>query len=84
MSSSVEAMTAMARSRRRLTAALDDFNSASSAAFELRFSIGAESWDPHLPCSVEDLVRRADERMYADKQSRTDRYVNLIRIPAKA
>jgi diguanylate cyclase (GGDEF)-like protein len=70
--------------RRRLAAALDDFNSGSSAAFELRFSIGAEPWDPHRPCSVEDLVRRADERMYADKQSRTDRYANLIRIPAKA
>ncbi|MDP5181652.1 diguanylate cyclase [Blastococcus sp. BMG 814] len=70
--------------RRRLAAALEEFNAGSSAAFELRFSIGAEPWDPHRPCSVEDLVRRADERMYADKQSRTDRYVNLIRVPAKA
>ncbi|WP_346618450.1 sensor domain-containing diguanylate cyclase [Blastococcus montanus] len=69
--------------RQRLAAALDDFNAGSSAAFELRFSIGAEAWDPQHPCSVEDLVRRADERMYADKQSRTDRYVNLIRVPAK-
>ncbi|CCG03690.1 sensor domain-containing diguanylate cyclase [Blastococcus saxobsidens] len=69
--------------RRRVHEALDDFNAGSSAAFELRFSIGAEPWDPERPCSVEDLVRRADERMYADKQSRTDRYDNLIRVPAK-
>ncbi|MDT0275421.1 GGDEF domain-containing protein [Blastococcus goldschmidtiae] len=69
--------------RQRLDAALEDYNAGSSAAFELRFSIGTELWDPEDPCSVEDLVRRADERMYAHKQSRTDRYDNLIRVPAK-
>ncbi|MGY2002557.1 diguanylate cyclase [Blastococcus sp. SYSU DS1024] len=72
-----------ATARSRVQDALDSFNAGSSAAFELRFSIGAELWDPREPCSVEDLVRRADERMYADKQSRTDRYDNLIRVPAK-
>jgi diguanylate cyclase (GGDEF)-like protein len=69
--------------RRRIHDALDSFNAGSSAAFELRFSIGAELWNPRQPCSVEDLVRRADERMYADKQSRTDRYDNLIRVPVQ-
>ncbi|MDK3256923.1 GGDEF domain-containing protein [Blastococcus capsensis] len=69
--------------RRRVHEALDSFNAGSSAAFQLRFSIGAELWHPERPCSVDDLVRRADERMYADKQSRTDRYDNLIRVPAK-
>ncbi|TQN42873.1 diguanylate cyclase (GGDEF)-like protein [Blastococcus colisei] len=69
--------------RQRVHDALDDFNAGSSAAFELRLSIGAQMWDPEQPCSVEDLVRRADARMYADKQSRTDRYDNLIRVPAK-
>ena len=72
-----------AEARQRVRDDLEDFNAESSAAFELRFSIGAEMWDPAQPCSVDDLVRRADERMYADKQSRTDRYDNLIRVPAK-
>lgn len=70
--------------RQRLHDALDEFNASSSAAFELRFSIGAEMWNPDQPCSVDELVRRADERMYADKQSRVDRYDNLLRVPAKA
>lgn len=73
-----------AEARRRVHEALDAFNAASSAAFELRFSVGAEMWTPGRPCSVDELVRRADERMYADKQSRIDRYDNLIRVPAKA
>ena len=70
--------------RQRIHGALDEFNAASSAAFDLRFSIGAELWNPDQPCSVDELVRRADARMYAHKQSRTDRYDNLIRVPAQA
>ena len=72
-----------AEARQRVHDALDAFNAGSTAAFELRFSIGTELWTPDQPCSVDDLVRRADERMYADKQSRIDRYDNLIRVPVK-
>ena len=67
--------------RRRLVAALDEHNARSGAAFELRLSIGAEVWFPDEACSLDELVRRADEEMYAEKASRPQRGVGVIRLP---
>lgn len=67
--------------RRRMSAALDEHNARSGAGFELRLSIGAEVWFPDEACSLDELVRRADEEMYAEKASRPQRGDGVIRLP---
>ena len=67
--------------RRRLITALDEHNARSGAGFELRLSIGAEVWFPDEACSLDELVRRADEEMYAEKASRPQRGDGVIRLP---
>lgn len=67
--------------RRRLAEALEQHNLSSSAAFELRLSIGAEVWFPTEACTLDELVRRADADMYADKTSRPSRHQGLLRLP---
>lgn len=67
--------------RRRLITALDEHNARSGADFELRLSIGAEVWFPDVACSLDELVRRADEEMYAEKASRPLRGEGVIRLP---
>ena len=69
--------------RRRLLDALDVHNARSGAGFELRLSVGAEVWFPDEACSLDELVRRADAGMYADKASKPDRGVGLLRVPAQ-
>jgi diguanylate cyclase (GGDEF)-like protein len=67
--------------RRRLVAALERHNAESGAEFELRLSIGAEVWFPHEACTLDELVRRADAEMYAEKSSRPGRHDGLLRVP---
>ncbi len=67
--------------RRRLITGLDEHNARSGAGFELRLSIGAEVWFPDEACSLDELVRRADEEMYAEKASRPQRGDGVIRLP---
>ena len=69
--------------RRRLIAALDEHNARSGAHFELRLSIGAEVWFPDEACTLDELVRRADEEMYAEKSRRPDRADGLLRLPVQ-
>lgn len=38
--------------------------------FSLRISVGISQYNPALPCSLEDLLTRADARMYECKHSR--------------
>ncbi|MBI4699362.1 MAG: sensor domain-containing diguanylate cyclase, partial [Nitrospirae bacterium] len=45
-------------------------NTQAGRKFELMFSMGSAIYDPERPCSVNDLISRADESMYADKQRR--------------
>jgi diguanylate cyclase (GGDEF)-like protein len=68
--------------RRRLVEALDRHNADSGAGFELRLSIGAEVWFPDAACTLDELVRRADAEMYAEKSSRPGRHEGLLRVPA--
>jgi diguanylate cyclase (GGDEF)-like protein len=65
--------------RERVVAALAEHNAGSGAPFELRLSIGAEVWYPDQACSLDELVRRADTQMYADKTARPERHVGLLR-----
>jgi diguanylate cyclase (GGDEF)-like protein len=65
--------------RQRVLDALEAYNAGSGAGFELRLSIGAEVWYPDTACSLDELVRRADGHMYADKTARPDRLDGLLR-----
>jgi len=67
--------------RQRLADALQRHNDRSGARFELRLSIGAEVWFPDQACTLDELVRRADAEMYADKTRRPDRLDGLLRLP---
>jgi diguanylate cyclase (GGDEF)-like protein len=65
--------------RQRVLDALDTHNAKSGARFELRMSIGAELWYPDSATSLDELVRRADGQMYADKTSRPRRHDGVVR-----
>ena len=66
---------------RRLLDALDAHNARSGAGFELRLSAGVEVWSPDEACSLDELVGRADAGMYANKASKPDRGVGMLRVP---
>jgi len=65
--------------RRRLLTALDEWNGRSGAQFELRLSVGAEVWFPDADLALDELVRRADAEMYADKSARPARSEGVVR-----
>lgn len=65
----------------RIEQVLAEHNAASGAAFELRLSAGAETWSPDDPCSVEELVRRADAVMYVEKARRREAFGPLLCLP---
>ncbi len=67
--------------RQRVLDALTSHNAGSGAGFELRMSIGAEVWYPDDACTLDELVQRADGRMYADKAARPGRHEGLMRQP---
>jgi diguanylate cyclase (GGDEF)-like protein len=47
---------------------LNIFNQLGGHNYELMLSMGLADYDPHNPCSVDDLLKRADELMYLDKR----------------
>ena len=59
----VEAVT------RRLDAALAHARATDPAATPLAWSVGAASFEPGAPCSLDQLLGRADAQMYAAKRS---------------
>ena len=67
--------------RRRVADALEAHNATSTAGFDLRLSLGAEVWLPQEGCTLDELVRRADAAMYADKSARPTRHAGLLREP---
>jgi diguanylate cyclase (GGDEF)-like protein len=67
----------------RVLEVLATHNETSDAPFHLRFSLGLERWDPTDPCSLEELVRRADAVMYVDKTARPERRQGVVRVAAQ-
>ncbi len=55
---------------RRLQKNIDAFNVRSGGLFILSLSIGMALYDYSRPCSVEDLLKLADKRMYHQKQQK--------------
>ena len=53
---------------RRLQKNIDAFNMSSGGMFILSLSIGMALYDYNQPCSIDDLLKLADKRMYDQKQ----------------
>ncbi|MCW2777375.1 MAG: putative Diguanylate kinase, partial [Frankiales bacterium] len=67
--------------RTRVLAAVAEHNASSTAPWELRLSLGAEVWFPQARTTLDELVRRADATMYADKSGRPGRGDGVVRVP---
>jgi len=49
---------------------LDEHNRYRNRSFKLSVSIGVAIYDPEAPCSIQDLLEKADRLMYEQKKSR--------------
>lgn len=54
----------------RLQQALETHNTRRNREYELSISVGVAAYDPQAPCSVDELLARADRSMYEHKRSR--------------
>ena len=52
----------------RLKANVDAHNDKSNRSYTLSFSVGVAQYDPGEPCSIDDLLSRADALMYEQKK----------------
>ena len=52
----------------RLQKNIEAFNTHSGALFNLSLSVGMAAYDHDSPCSIDELLRQADGRMYEQKQ----------------
>jgi len=57
----------------RFTDNIKTFNTTSTLPTPLSVSMGAAHYDPKKPCTVEDLLIKADTLMYNDKRSKQKR-----------
>jgi diguanylate cyclase (GGDEF)-like protein len=69
----------------RLQEKLADYNALKSHPYELSLSVGIASLDPKSPIPIEELIAKADEKMYENKRSQqksaTSRYsVSSLRL----
>lgn len=55
---------------KRLQTALDASNAQRHRPYRLSWSVGSASFDPVEPCTMEDLIERADRSMYEQKRKR--------------
>jgi diguanylate cyclase (GGDEF)-like protein len=54
----------------RLQESLNAFNTASNLTYKLSASVGIAHYDPEHPCSIDELVAKADKKMYEMKRHR--------------
>ena len=52
----------------RLKANVETHNDKSSRSYALSFSVGVTHYDPGAPCSIDELLSRADALMYEQKK----------------
>jgi len=57
----------------RLQDTLVSHNEKETRPFELSFSVGFSYFDPGSPCSLDELIERADTNMYETKQRKYDK-----------
>lgn len=65
----------------RLATAIAERNGRGHREYPLSLSIGATVYDPDHPCVVEELIARADARMYEQKRSRGITPLDVAAIP---
>jgi diguanylate cyclase (GGDEF)-like protein/PAS domain S-box-containing protein len=56
----------------RLKANFDAFNEKSGHGYMLTLSVGIAHYDPENPCSIDDLLKRADTLMYKKKKNKRE------------
>jgi diguanylate cyclase (GGDEF)-like protein len=56
----------------RLKVAVDAANEGEARPFLLSFSAGVAMFDPEDPCTLDQLIKLADQRMYARKRARNE------------
>ena len=54
----------------RIKNKLSEFNSKKSRNYDLSLSIGVAHYSPESPCSIDELLDRADRSMYEHKQQK--------------
>ena len=54
--------------KKRFRRVLAEFNEREEFSFKLSASIGIAAYDPKAPCTLDDLLNRADKSMYAEKK----------------
>jgi diguanylate cyclase (GGDEF)-like protein len=54
----------------RLQDAVDETNNQEGRPFDLSFSAGVAMFDPEDPCTLDELIAQADERMYERKRAK--------------
>jgi diguanylate cyclase (GGDEF)-like protein len=69
--------------RDRIVLAIDTYNACSGAGFDLRLSTGTAEWTPESGWPLDELVRRADADMYADKDTRRIAGSGVVRADAR-
>lgn len=61
----------------RIKRRIEEHNAIPDRKYEISMSIGSVFYDPDNPCSIDEIMRQADELMYEDKRSK--QYNNLNR-----
>ncbi len=54
----------------RLQQLIDIWNNQENRKYKLSISMGCAYYDPENPCSIDDLIARADKLMYEQKQKK--------------
>jgi two-component system cell cycle response regulator len=63
---------------KRLQKAVEGHNRTANRPYELSLSIGMAAFSPDAPCSVADLMNKADEAMYEDKRGNEDSAAAIV------
>jgi diguanylate cyclase (GGDEF)-like protein len=54
----------------RIQYSLEKSNQQGNWPYQLSFSLGIARYDPEAPCTIDELITRADDRMYQQKRAR--------------
>jgi two-component system, cell cycle response regulator len=63
---------------KRLQKAVEGHNRTANRPYELSLSIGMAAFSPDAPCSVADLMNKADQAMYEDKRGNEDSAAAIV------
>jgi diguanylate cyclase (GGDEF)-like protein/PAS domain S-box-containing protein len=55
----------------RLRKTIEEFNASKENPFQLSISMGASHYDPSRPCTIDELLVRADKIMYEEKRRKS-------------